>query len=144
METSYNCAIWCSATTYQKINSSIVSKGAMNILTEMFPLARMFPLAVMHGASFQFERSHGNWLRSPIFPKCVRNNGFQICARLPNMVEIIICVYILSLKSKKKKLALTSIYYVSWEICLVSSKKLMHKDQPRIYIFSHQREFRNV
>ena len=66
----------------------------MNILKEIFPLARMFPLAVMHEASFQFERSHGNWLRSPICPKCVRNNGFQICARLLNMVEIIICVYV--------------------------------------------------
>ena len=32
---------------YQKINSSIVSKGAMNSYKEMFPLARMFPLAVM-------------------------------------------------------------------------------------------------
>ena len=48
METSYNCAKWCSATTYQKVNSSIVSKGAMNNFNEMFPLARMFPLAVMH------------------------------------------------------------------------------------------------
>ena len=33
--------------TYQMINSSIVSKGAMNSFNEMFPLARMFPLAVM-------------------------------------------------------------------------------------------------
>ena len=31
-----------------KINSSVISKGAMNKLREMFPLARMFPLAVMH------------------------------------------------------------------------------------------------
>ena len=38
---TYNCAIWCSATTYQKINSSIVSKGAMNSFKEMFPLALM-------------------------------------------------------------------------------------------------------
>ena len=38
----------CSATTYQKINSYIVSKGAMNSFKEMFPLARMFPVAVMH------------------------------------------------------------------------------------------------
>ena len=48
METSYNCAKWCSSTTYQKVNSSIVSKGAMNSFNEMFPLARVFPLAVMH------------------------------------------------------------------------------------------------
>ena len=34
--------------TYQKFNSSIVSKGAMNNFNEMFPLARMIPLAVMH------------------------------------------------------------------------------------------------
>ena len=44
---SYNCAIWCSATTYQKVNSSIVSKGAMNRFKEIFPLV-MFPLPVMH------------------------------------------------------------------------------------------------
>ena len=37
METSYNCAMWCSATTYQKVNSSIVSKDAMNSFDEMFP-----------------------------------------------------------------------------------------------------------
>ena len=48
METSYNCAKWCSATTYQKVTSSIVSKDAMNSFNEMFPLARMFPLALMH------------------------------------------------------------------------------------------------
>ena len=34
--------------TYQKVNGSIVSKDAMNSFNEMFPLARMFPLAVMH------------------------------------------------------------------------------------------------
>ena len=34
--------------TYQKINSSIASKGVMNSFKEMFPFARMFPLAVMH------------------------------------------------------------------------------------------------
>ena len=50
METSYNCAKWCSATTYQKVNSSIVSKGAMNSFNEMFPQA-MFPLVAMHKGS---------------------------------------------------------------------------------------------
>ena len=34
--------------TYQMINSSLVSKGAMNSFKEMFPLARLFPLTVMH------------------------------------------------------------------------------------------------
>ena len=48
LENSYNCTIWCSAMMYQKINSSVVSKGAMNKFREMFPLARIFPLAVMH------------------------------------------------------------------------------------------------
>ena len=35
--------------TFQKaFNSCIVSKGAVNSFKEMFPLARMFPVAVMH------------------------------------------------------------------------------------------------
>ena len=37
----YNCAKRCSATTYQKINSSIVSKDAMNKFKERFLLARI-------------------------------------------------------------------------------------------------------
>ena len=52
METSYNCTKWCSATMYQKVNSSIVSESAMNSFNEMFPLARMFPLAIMHRKLF--------------------------------------------------------------------------------------------
>ena len=32
----------------QKVNGSVVSKGAMNSFQEMFALVRMFPLAVMH------------------------------------------------------------------------------------------------
>ena len=48
VENSYNCAKWCSAMTYQKVNSFILSKSAMNSFKEMFPLSRMFPLAVMH------------------------------------------------------------------------------------------------
>ena len=48
METSYNCTIWCPSRMCPKINSSVISKGAMNKLREMFPLARMFPLASMH------------------------------------------------------------------------------------------------
>ena len=54
MEISYNCAKWSSATMYQKVSSCIVYKGAMNSFNEMLPLARMFPLAVMHmGQSFK-------------------------------------------------------------------------------------------
>ena len=37
--------------TYQKVDSSIVLKGAMNSFNEMFSLVRMFPLAVMHPLS---------------------------------------------------------------------------------------------
>ena len=44
-----------------------------------------------------------------------------------------------SFKSKKKKLALTLFYYVSWEIWLGNSKKLICIDQSRFYIF-HTRE----
>ena len=51
--------------------------------------------------------------------------------------------FIKSLKSKKKKLALTSFYYVSREIWLDNSKKLICIDQSRFYIFSHPREFKN-
>ena len=41
LENSCNWAIWCSATTYQKVNNSIVSKGTMNSFEEMFLLAVM-------------------------------------------------------------------------------------------------------
>ena len=51
--------------------------------------------------------------------------------------------FIKSLKSKKKKLALTSFYYVSREMWLDNSKKLICIDQSRFYIFSHPREFKN-
>ena len=47
---------------YQKVNSSIVSKGAMNSFKEMFPLARMFPLAVMHrGGELSLNVGHHGW-----------------------------------------------------------------------------------
>ena len=49
-----------------------------------------------------------------------------------------------SLKSKKKKLALTLFYYVSREIWLGNSKNLICIDQSRFYIFSHPREFKHV
>ena len=49
------CSKWCSATLYQKVNSSIVSKGAMNSFNKIFPLATMFPLAVMHTTSDTME-----------------------------------------------------------------------------------------
>ena len=49
-----------------------------------------------------------------------------------------------SIKSKKKKLALTLFYYVRREIWLGNSKKLICIDQSRFYIFSHPRECKNV
>ena len=52
--------------------------------------------------------------------------------------------FIKSLQSNKKKLALTLFYYVSREIWLDNSKKLICIDQLRFYIFSHPREFKNV
>ena len=44
--------------------------------------------------------------------------------------------FIKSLKSKKKKLALTSFYYVNQEIWLGNSKNLICIYQSRFYIFS--------
>ena len=41
--------------------------------------------------------------------------------------------FIKNLKSKKRKLALTSFYYVGWEIWLSNSKKLICIDQSRFY-----------
>ena len=52
--------------------------------------------------------------------------------------------FIKSLKSKEKKLALASLYYVSREIWFGNSKKLICIDQSRFYIFSHPREFKNI
>ena len=49
-----------------------------------------------------------------------------------------------SIKSNKKNLALTLFYYLSREIWLDNSKKLMFMDQSRFYIFSHAREFKDV
>ena len=49
-----------------------------------------------------------------------------------------------SLKSKKKKLALTLFYYVSREIWLGNTEKLICIDQSRFYIFSHPQDFKNV
>ena len=42
-----------------------------------------------------------------------------------------------SLKSKKKKLALTLFYYLSQEMWLSNSRKLIYTDQSRFYNFSH-------
>ena len=53
-------------------------------------------------------------------------------------------IMVKSLKSKKKKLALTLFYYASREIWLDNSKKLICIDQSRFYIFSHPQEFKNV
>ena len=52
--------------------------------------------------------------------------------------------FIESLKSKKKKLALTLFYYVSREIWLGNSKKLICIDHSRFQIFSHPQEFKTV
>ena len=41
--------------------------------------------------------------------------------------------FIKSLKNTKKKLVLTSFYYVSWQIWLGNSKKLICIDQSRLY-----------
>ena len=49
-----------------------------------------------------------------------------------------------SLKSKKKKQALTLLYNVSQEIWLGNSEKFICRDQSRFYIFSRLREFKNV
>ena len=58
-----------------------------------------------------------------------------------------------SLKSKKRKMALTLFYYVSreiWlgyvsrEIWLDNSEKFICRDQSRLHIFSHPQEFKNV
>ena len=48
------------------------------------------------------------------------------------------CIFFIkSYKSKKEKLALTSFYYVSRDIWLGNSKKLICIDQSKFYIFSH-------
>ena len=46
--------IWCSGPTYQKINSSIVSKGAMNSFKEMVPPARIIPLGPLLSPSINY------------------------------------------------------------------------------------------
>ena len=85
METSHNSEIWCSVTTYQKDNSSIVSKGAMNRLPwKMFPLARMFPLAVMRTLyttqnQYHKVRQSSNiftWQCSQYLKMQIANNGY--------------------------------------------------------------------
>ena len=53
-------------------------------------------------------------------------------------------IMVKNLESKKKKLALTLFYYVSREICLGNSKKLICINQSGFYILSHSREFKNV
>ena len=50
----------------------------------------------------------------------------------------------LILKSKKKQLALTLFYYVSREVWLSNSKKLISIDQSIFYIFSHPQKIKNV
>ena len=52
--------------------------------------------------------------------------------------------FIKNLKNKKKNLALTSFYYVSGEIWLGNSKKLICISRSKLYNFLHPREFKNV
>ena len=52
--------------------------------------------------------------------------------------------FVKSLKSKTKKLALILFRYVSQEIRLGNSKKLICLDQSRFYIFSHPQELKNI
>ena len=66
--------------TYQNVYSSIVSKGTMNSFNDKIPLARTFPLAVMHTPSqiftfFIFGRVQNNWMVSsqrPLHPTTLR------------------------------------------------------------------------
>ena len=46
---------------YQNVDSSIVSKGAMNVFNEIFPLARIFPLVVMHKEWGRMGVGGGGW-----------------------------------------------------------------------------------
>ena len=46
----------------------IVSKGAMNSFNELFPLARMFPLAAMHIPSFVFYQRPLRLLKTNLWP----------------------------------------------------------------------------
>ena len=52
--------------------------------------------------------------------------------------------FIKRVKGKKKKLTLTSFYYVSREILLGNLKTLICIEQSRFYILSHPREIKNV
>ena len=49
-----------------------------------------------------------------------------------------------SLKSKKKKLALTSLYYLDRKMLLSNSWKFIHLDQSRFYNSSHPGEVKYI
>ena len=49
-----------------------------------------------------------------------------------------------SLESKKKKLTLTSFYYLSGEMWLGNSWKVICIDQSKLHNFSHTGKFKNV
>ena len=64
---------------------------------------------------------------------------YLVSLRYREIITIKVYFSIKSLKSKKKKLTLTSFYYVSWEIWLGNSEKLICIDQSGFYV-SHTRE----
>ena len=65
------------STTYRKVNSSIVLKGAMNSFNVMFPLARMFPVAVIH--THPSPSNLGGMMRSP---KIRRKRGCEFFVKI--------------------------------------------------------------
>ena len=69
---------------------------------------------------------------------------YLVSLKYREVITVKLYFFIESLKSKKKKLALTSFYYVSWEIWLGNSKKLICIDQSGFYIFSYPQQFKNV
>ena len=99
METSYNCVKWCSATTYQKVNSSIASQGAMKSFNEMFPLASMFPLAIMQTPPFSWILTFHQILFETYMPlkKILRN----FCNHL--IIQCNLQFYLLTFNSSDKK-----------------------------------------
>ena len=75
--------------------------------------------------------------------KLLKNN-FKVLERQESAKSETLIFYIKSLRCKKKKLALTSIYYITREIWLDNSKKLICINESRFHIFSHPYKFKNV
>ena len=55
---------------YRKGNSSIACKSGINSFKRMVPLARMFPLAVMHTGLFSYFLTHLAFLNGIILSVC--------------------------------------------------------------------------